>query len=260
MRSNRRDIGLEHSTSSASKKMKIVVRIQTCLAVMFILVNSAILPLQVGAVATWKADRDEAEVYRKHENQYKKIALTFDDGPHPRLTPRILEILDRYKVKATFFTVGINVHYYPETFEKIVAGGHEIGNHTYTHPHVSRIDINTLKGEIVRCEEEIYEHGEYKTKLFRPPEGMIDDGVTSLLRELDYKVILWDIDTRDWDHTGAASIAEMIIKRVSSGDIILMHDYISYNSPTPEALEIFLPVLLEEGYQFVTVSELIGSK
>ena len=225
-----------------------------------ILFNFIALPLTLTSSAAEGAEYDHSDVYRKNENQYKKIALTFDDGPHPRLTPKILEILDKYKVKATFFTVGLNVHYYPETFEEIVAHGHEIGNHTYTHPHVSRIDTSALKDEIVRCEEEIYEHGEYKTKLFRPPEGMIDNGVTSLLKELDYKVILWDIDTRDWDHTPAKTIADMIVKKVSSGDIILMHDYISYNSPTPEALEIFLPILIEKGYQFVTVSELIGLK
>ena len=242
--------------SLESENMKRIVKVEVWLVVLVVLVNCLSLPL----CAAGSGEFDHSDVYRKHENQYKKIALTFDDGPHPRLTPKILEILDRYNVKATFFTVGINVHYYPETFEEIVARGHEIGNHTYTHPHVSRIDIGSLKGEIVRCEEEIYEHGEYRTKLFRPPEGMIDGGVTTLLKELDYKVILWDVDTRDWDHTPAGAIADMIVKRVSSGDIILMHDYISYNSPTPEALEMFLPILIEKGYQFVTVSELIGLK
>ena len=227
---------------------------------MLVLINCLSSYCNITVCANAKQDYDHSDVYRKHENQYKKIALTFDDGPHPRLTPKILEVLDKYNVKATFFTVGVNVHYYPDAFEQILSHGHEIGNHTYTHPHVSRIDTGTLKGEIERCEAEIYEHGEYKTKLFRPPEGMIDNGVTSLLKELDYKVILWDIDTRDWDHTPAIEIAKMVEKGVSSGDIILMHDYISYDSPTVEALDIFLPILIEKGYQFVTVGELIGLK
>ena len=232
------------------------VKIQALLIILISVINCVVFPCQ----ALTDNGYDDYDVYRKNENEYKKIALTFDDGPHPRLTPKILEILDKYKVRATFFTVGINVHYYPETFEKIVARGHEIGNHTYTHPHVSRVDKVTLRDEIERCESEIYEHSEYRTKLFRPPEGMVDTGITTLLKELDYKVILWDIDTRDWDHTPASEIADMIINRISSGDIILMHDYISYDSPTPEALEIFLPVLIERGYQFVTVGELIGLK
>lgn len=240
--------------------MKIYLKLLAIVLFAILVLNFAFVPCELSVFADQTSDYYHSDVYRKNDNPYKKIALTFDDGPHPRLTPKILNILDKYQVKATFFTVGVNVHYYPDTFEEIVARGHEIGNHTYTHPHVSRIDKNTLKSEIERCENEIYEHGEYRTKLFRPPEGMIDNGVASLLKELDYKVILWDIDTRDWDHTPARDIADMIINKVSSGDIILMHDYISYNSPTPEALEIFLPILIENGYQFVTVGELIGLK
>lgn len=240
--------------------MKKTIKLQAILLLILAVFNFSTTPFLLSAYADSSQEYDHSDVYRKNENQYKKIALTFDDGPHPRITPKILEILDKYDVKATFFTVGINVHYYPDTFEAILMHGHEIGNHTYTHPHVSLIDIGTLKDEIEQCEREIYEHGEYKTKIFRPPEGMIDNGVTALLKELDYKVILWDIDTRDWDHTPAKTIANMVINKISSGDIILMHDYISYNSPTLEALEIFLPILIEKGFQFVTVSELIGSK
>ncbi len=240
--------------------MKIYVKINAVALLIFVLLNCAIFPCSLGVSANASQYYDHSDVYRKHDNQYKKIALTFDDGPHPKLTPKILEVLDKYKVKATFFTVGVNVHYYPEAFESIVSHGHEIGNHTYTHPHVSRIDTVTLRDEIERCEAEIYEHGEYRTKLFRPPEGMIDNGVTSLAKELDYKVILWDIDTRDWDHTPPHEIAEMVEKKISSGDIILMHDYIAHDSPTVEALDLFLPVLIEKGYQFVTVGELIGLK
>ena len=236
--------------------MKKRVKVQAFLLLFITLINGIVFPCN----AVTRDNQDDYDVYRKNENEYKKIALTFDDGPHPRLTPKILAILDKYKIKATFFTVGINVHYYPETFDEIVSHGHEIGNHTYTHPHVAKVDKIVLRDEIEKCESEIYEHGEYRTKLFRPPEGMIDNGVAALLKELDYKVILWDIDTRDWDHTPASEIASMIVDKVSSGDIILMHDYISYNSPTPEALEMFLPVLIEKGYRFVTVSELIGLK
>jgi len=240
--------------------MRTIIKLQSLLLLIIAIFNFSTTPFLLSAYAYSDKEYDHSDVYRNNENQYKKIALTFDDGPHPRITPKILEILDKYEVKATFFTVGINVHYYPETFEKIVAHGHEVGNHTYTHPHVSRIDTSTLRREIEQCEKEIYEHGEYKTKIFRPPEGMIDNGVATLLKELDYKVILWDIDTRDWDHTPAKAIADMVINSIKSGDIILMHDYISYNSPTLEALEIFLPILIEKGFRFVTVSELIGSK
>lgn len=204
------------------------------------------------------SDDTDIDIYRKNQNEYMKIALTFDDGPHPRYTPQILDILDYYGIKATFFVVGINAYNYRETLEDICNRGHEIGNHTYTHPHVSVIEPNKLTDEIEKCESTIYGFTEHRTKLFRPPEGMVDAGVKSVLRGLDYKVILWDIDTRDWAHTPPEAIRDNVVKHVASGDIILMHDYISYNSPTPEALELFIPELLNMGYKFVVVSELIG--
>ena len=200
----------------------------------------------------------DADIFRKKENSSMKIALTFDDGPHPVQTPQILDLLDKYGIKATFFTVGVNATYYSDTLDLISRRGHEIGNHTFSHPQVSSLDPETLKSEVETCESTIYGLTDRKTKLFRPPEGMIDSDVKKVLGKLDYKVILWDIDTRDWAHTPPKKIAQNVIDNICSGDIILMHDYISYNSPTLEALELFVPVLLEQGYSFVVVSELIG--
>ena len=202
----------------------------------------------------------EIVIHRKHENSEMKIALTFDDGPHPRYTPKILAILEKYNIKATFFSVGINAYYYPDTLRMVVGAGHELGNHTYTHPKVSKIEKGRLRQEIEDCEEMLYSITECRTKLFRPPEGMIDRDILATIHDLDYSLILWDVDTRDWAHTPAEKIAENVIGNVSSGDIILMHDYIGVNSPTCDALELFIPVLLEKGYKFVVVSELIGTK
>lgn len=210
-------------------------------------------------ICVYAQDRDK-DIYRKNENNYMKIALTFDDGPHPRYTPQILDILDKYGIKATFFTIGVNAVYYPDVIEDVIRRGHEIGNHTYSHPHVSCLNSETLKNEVEKCESVIFGLTDYRTKLFRPPEGMIDADVRQVLRGLDYKVILWDIDTLDWANTPSEKIAESVIENVSSGDIILMHDYVSYNSPTPKALELFIPELLKRGYRFVVVSELIGLK
>ncbi len=201
---------------------------------------------------------NNTDVYRSNKNSFMKIALTFDDGPHPRYTPQILEILNEYDIKATFFVIGINAYNYPEALEEITKYGHEIGNHTYTHPHVSCLNSNILKNEVEKCESIIYGQTDYKTKLFRPPEGFIDADVKTILRELDYKVILWDLDTRDWAHNSPNDISEYVINNIESGDIILMHDYISYDSPTPDALRLFIPNLLNKGYKFVVVSELIG--
>ena len=203
-------------------------------------------------------DREDQEIYHKKENDYMKIALTFDDGPHPRYTPQIIEILDQYNIKATFFIIGVNAKNYPDTIESIIKHGHEIGNHTFSHPHVSCLNSHTLKEEVEKCESTVFGLTDYKTKLFRPPEGLIDADVRSVLRCLDYKVILWDIDTRDWANTPPETIANNVISNVKSGDIILMHDYIAHNSPTPDALRLFIPKLIEKGYKFVVVGELIG--
>ena len=225
-------------------------------AAAFVIAVTAALHLY--SLAVCASPSVDVDIYRKKENDQMKIALTFDDGPHPRYTPQILDILDEYGIKATFFIIGINASYYPDTVAEVVRRGHEIGNHTYTHPHVSKVNSDSLKREIEQCESVIYELTDQKTKLFRPPEGMIDTDVRTVIHSLDYKVILWDIDTRDWAQTPADKIAENVVQHVSSGDIILMHDYVSYNSPTPEALRIFIPKLINMGYKFVVVSELIG--
>ena len=200
-----------------------------------------------------------SNVYHAHENSGMKIALTFDDGPHPYLTPKILDVLKKYKVHATFFLVGENVKNYPDLAERILKEGHEIGNHTYTHGRVSERSFFEMRKEIELCESAIYEQTDYKTKIFRPPEGFLDDKIRAISKEMDYSVILWNIDTKDWAHATPQAICQNITEHISPGSIILMHDYISFDSPTPEALELFLPILLERGYQFSVVSDLIGS-
>lgn len=213
--------------------------------------------LPIGASNENSSDNN---IYRSNKNKYMKIALTFDDGPHPRYTHQILDILDDYKIKATFFVIGVNADNYPNTLSDIIERGHEIGNHTYSHPHVSKITSEDLRNEIEKCEASIYCLTDCKTKLFRPPEGMLDNSISKVIGNLDYTTILWDIDTRDWAHTPPADIASNIIENISSGDIILMHDYISYDSPTPDALRLFIPNLIQRGFNFVVVSELIGTQ
>lgn len=200
------------------------------------------------------------QVYFNNKNSQMKIALTFDDGPHPRYTPQILDILDKYGIKATFFVIGENAKYYSDALIETSRRGHEIANHTYSHIILSKSNLYKLQGEIENCEAEILGFTEQKPKLFRPPEGMVCSEMTSIADELDYTVILWNLDTKDWAHTPPDEIAKNVINNVKPGDVILMHDFIGRNSPTPKALEIFIPVLLEKGYKFVTVSELIGIK
>lgn len=200
----------------------------------------------------------EIKVYRSVETEKKQIALTFDDGPHPSLTPKILQILAKYNIPATFFMVGQNVINYPSAAKQVILAGHEVGNHTFTHPHIANLSEKAIFDEIGRCEDALEELCEYRPHLLRTPQGALTPSLERCLADDDYILVLWSLDTRDWDNKSTACIVRTVLENIKAGDIILMHDYIGYNSKTPEALEQIIPKLLAEGYEFVTVSELLG--
>lgn len=202
--------------------------------------------------------RAQAPVYRSVKNEACRIALTFDDGPHPYQTKQILDILERYQVSATFFMVGVNVENYPDAARAVIEAGHEVGNHTYSHRHFYRVSSLEIQKEIGKCEDTLEELCEYRPHLFRPPEGALNACVESCSENNDYSLILWSLDTRDWETKNAEKIVETVLSSVQPGDIILMHDYIGVNSQTPQALEILLPKLLQKGFEPVTVSQLLG--
>ena len=196
-------------------------------------------------------------VYNSNVKATQKIAITFDDGPHPRNTPEILKILDKYNVKATFFVIGINAKNYPEPLSMVIKSGHEIGNHTYSHHILKNKSKEEIEKELVETEKEISKNNKFSTALIRPPCGFYDDTLINLAEENEYKIVLWSIDTHDWAHASVESIVSSIIKNVKGGDIILFHDYISGENNTPAALQIVIPKLKQMGYEFVTVSELL---
>lgn len=220
-----------------------------CFVLIFLIVMS------IGSSTTAAEAYTDVVYYKK--NSQKKIALTFDDGPHPQYTPEILDILKEYNIKATFFVVGQNVELYPDIVKRCISEEHDIGNHTFSHCHMSDTAFESIIDEIQSCEDTVYELCEYHVKLFRPPEGVLPDDIRNYAVNEDYAVILWSIDTYDWARAPISNIKRNITKNISSGDIILMHDYVP-ESITPQALRIIIPILLESGYQFVTVSELIG--
>lgn len=197
------------------------------------------------------------KVYCRNASCQGKIALTFDDGPHPRYTEEILSILKEYGVTATFFIIGVNAENYPEDLQRIVDAGCEIGNHTYSHLPIKRLSESELRVEIVRCEETIQRLCGISPRIFRPPEGMISDDLRKLLYEMNYDIVLWSIDTMDWAMTPSAQIYQNVTASVRGGDIILMHDYVSGGNTTCQALRLLIPTLLARGYEFVTVSEMI---
>ena len=203
-----------------------------------------------------KADKNK-EIYRCVSNDKKMIALSFDDGPHPTETSNILAILKKYDIKATFFTVGKNAELYPDILKQTAEEGHEIGNHTYSHIISKKDSSYNISEELKRNHEIILKICENEPRLFRPPGGEFNSKTLKSAKEMDYKIILWNVDTKDWMHRTTDEITKTVLSDVKSGSIILMHDYISGESSTAEALECIIPFLLQEGYSFVTVSQLI---
>lgn len=194
-----------------------------------------------------------------NRNAGKCVALTFDDGPHKTYTPEILDILDEYGAKATFFIVGRNAEENPDIVLDAYRRGHEIGNHTYTHPNLKNLSAEKRLEEIQKTQEILTDITGEAPRLFRPPGGYVSNSIIEELDALDCSAVLWSWrqDTRDWACPGVDCVVSGVLKNLRDGDIILFHDYnAGKNSPTPQALRRILKSLSDDGYRFVTVSEL----
>ncbi|CAH2575348.1 Peptidoglycan-N-acetylglucosamine deacetylase [Planktothrix rubescens] len=189
-------------------------------------------------------------------NQEKVIALTFDDGPWPE-TPKVLTILRQFNVKATFFILGQNLLLYPDIIEQVVQEGHGVGNHTWTHSY-PKMEPQKAKAEIENTSAKLELMTGLKTRLFRPPGGILDNGVADYARSKNYAVIMWSIDTKDFQKPTATVLANRVLNQANPGDIVLMHDGGGNRSETIAALKIIIPELQKRGYRFVTVSELLS--
>lgn len=181
----------------------------------------------------------------------KKIALTFDDGPHPYYTRQLLKGLKERNVKVTFFITGQNVEAYPEIVKEIYADGHLIGNHTYSHIQLTSGNAESFKQEIVKTNEVIKEVTGEDTIYIRPPYGSWNK---EFEKELNMFPVLWTIDPLDWCSSNVSCIVKTVCAKAGENDIILMHD--QYKTTVTAALEI-VDNLMEEGYEFVTVDELL---
>lgn len=194
-----------------------------------------------------------ADNIRKLDPDKPMIALTFDDGPHYQNTPHLLEILEQYNVKSTFFVLGDRSHFSAsnkKTVTMVAEAGHEIASHTYSHKDLKTLSQEALIGEVVKARDNLYAlTGEYPTYI-RPPYG----GYNDLVKEYAYAPLInWDMDSKDWSFRDADKIVEHVLKEAEDGNIVLMHDIHWF---TVAAVERILPELAARGYQFVTVSEL----
>ena len=191
----------------------------------------------------------------------KLIALTFDDGPD-ETTEDILDILKKYHVKATFFVVGKNCLERSDILKRIAFEGHEVGNHTYSHPKFSGKSFAQISQEIEKTNEVIFKTINTFPKYFRPPGGTINARILEAAKAQNLRIVLWtpEEDSKDWLNPGAATIVRNVTKNAKRGRIILMHDGGGDRRQTREAIPRIIEQLESDGFQFVTLSDLVQAK
>ena len=184
------------------------------------------------------------------------IAMTFDDGPSAENTPRLLEMLKQRNIKATFFLIGQNVASNPDLVRRILAEGHEIGNHSWTHPQLSKLSDQRVSSEITKTQDAIKDASGFTPTLLRPPYGAITPRQREWIEnQFGLSIILWSVDPFDWKRPGASVITQRILTETRSGAIILSHDI---HKQTVDAMPATLDGLMRKGFKFVTVSQLIA--
>jgi peptidoglycan/xylan/chitin deacetylase (PgdA/CDA1 family) len=187
----------------------------------------------------------------------KAIALTFDDGPSPTYTPMVLQLLQQYGAHATFFVIGQQVERYPQILKQEVDAGDEIGNHGYHHLTLKNVSTAQLISEVQTAEQTLVSLTGSSPTLYRLPGGKSDPAALRELANLGYKIVMWSIDTRDYVYRTPSAIVAQVEKQVAPGAIIIFHDGGGNQQHTVDALKTLLPWLKEQGYQMMTVSQLL---
>lgn len=187
--------------------------------------------------------------WRLNKEEEKIVYLTFDDGPIPEMTPWVLDLLDKYNIKATFFCVGDNVRKYPEVFQMVKDRGHNVGNHTFHHLQGWKVATSTYLKDVNQANELI------QSRLFRPPHGHMRLPQFYFLRKY-YKVIMWDVVTRDYSRLKTADeVFENVKKYTRPGSVIVFHDSIKAGDRMKESLPRSIEWLIENGYRFELIQE-----
>ncbi len=197
---------------------------------------------------------NEASLKRELDKGMPMVALTFDDGPHPKYTAEILESLRENNAVATFFVLGNRAEKYKSTINSIIEGGNELGNHTYDHKELTKLNGKGIESQITRTAEILESITGMTPLVTRPAYGSINDNVKLYAGS---PLVLWSIDTMDWKSRNKNKIINKTLQNVKDGDIILMHDI--YKS-TADAAKVIIRELKAKGYQMVTISELYGAR
>jgi peptidoglycan/xylan/chitin deacetylase (PgdA/CDA1 family) len=235
----------------------------------FILIIAIILIVLGAGVAAFSIFFDQAVIVRKGtiyqvEVSEKVVALTFDDGPSPEWTPKILDELKKAGVKATFFMIGKYVEKYPQIARRVAEEGHDIGNHSYDHKVLIYYRMKTLECEINEAEKVIKDVTGVETHYFRPPKAWLTYKEKEKIKEMGYEVVLWTLNSKDWVTFDDKYIVKFLVHNVKPGDIILFHDgggvFSTEGGNRRETVKT-IPQLVEKlrakGYRFVTITELL---
>lgn len=213
--------------------------------------TGVVQPLVQTATAVMTSRR--VPVY-KVDTPEKKLAISFDATWGTENTARLLDILDRFNVKTTFFLAGNWLEEYPEWVREIASRGHEIGNHSYAHAHMNSLSPEQIRRDLARAHALIREIAGVDATVFRPPFGEYGNKLIEEAEKLGYLTVQWSIDSLDWKDVSASYMIDTILKRAGPGDIVLFHNA---GKHTPEAVEVILERLQADGYQVVPVGELV---
>lgn len=188
------------------------------------------------------------------QRDYKVAALSFDAAWGNEDTQQLIDILAKYNVKATFFVVGQWADKYPESVKALHDAGHEVMNHSNDHAHFNSLSTDEIISNITACNEKVADVTGVTPTLFRPPYGEYDDHVIAAVRSMGMEPIQWDVDSLDWKEIPADQITQRVVSRVQPGSIVLFHNAAIH---TPEALPSIIETLIQDGYSFVPISQLI---
>jgi peptidoglycan/xylan/chitin deacetylase (PgdA/CDA1 family) len=184
------------------------------------------------------------------------IALTFDDGPNATLTPKLLDLLAARHLKATFFVVGQNAAEFPDILKRAAREGHEIANHSWSHPNLAKMSDEAVRRELQKTDDAIVAATGKRPTLLRPPYGSITARQKKWIHdEFGYRIIIWDVDPLDWKRPGPSVVTARILKETTAGSIVLSHDI---HPPTIEAMPATFDQLMKKGFKSVTVTELLA--
>jgi peptidoglycan/xylan/chitin deacetylase (PgdA/CDA1 family) len=232
-----------------------------------------ILPLLAGAVtlvgAGYNTMAPRSQLYGRtfigERGRTKRLALTFDDGPNDPHTLVLLDVLARHQVRATFFLIGEFVERRPDIVRAVADAGHEIGNHTYSHPNLIFRRRGDVRQEIERCERALDAVIGAHARLFRPPHGGRTPSVLRTIRQTGFEPVMWSVSGWDWNNDPAEHIANTVHRQVRGGDVVLLHDgghqrFGTDRSQSVLATDLVLRHYRDQGYEFVTVGEMMKGR